>query len=145
MDVIQWVQANVTWVALGAFIVGAITPPIRDWVLRGFLGYILLQITQPSREADRRATAATESGREIREAVGNLEEGLAGDLINEPRARVQVNQSLSVLERRWPDLRDQMHNIVVAADGGNQIMFQDQRQLMRPFVERLRKELGEGP
>jgi len=145
VDVIQWVQANVTWVALGAFIVGAITPPIRDWVLRGFLGYILLQITQPSREADRRATAATESGREIREAVGNLEEGLAGDLINEPRARVQVNQSLSVLERRWPDLRDQMHNIVVAADGGNQIMFQDQRQLMRPFVERLRKELGEGP
>jgi hypothetical protein len=85
-----------------------------------------------------------EREREIREAVGNLEQALATGIRYGTEVGIQLNQAISVIERRWPDLHQRMQTLIYVADQGEPPSIQQQRQLMRPFVERLGRELGEG-
>ncbi len=143
-EALQWLRDNLSLAVIAGIIIAFAIPRVRDWLLVRFLGYAWRRITEPAREAERREALRTESQRELREAVGNLEEGLTTGGQIDNRARVQINQSLSVLERRWPDLKAEIHSVIVAAMDGEPVHLQAQRQLMRPFVERLRRELDEG-
>lgn len=144
MDPVQWVRENVTLTVLAGAVLAYLIPPVRNWLLTRVFGHMWLKITQPTRDAERRAAARQERDRELREAVGVLEQGLATGSAIDSNAGVQINQALSVIERRWPDLQLQIDTVVNAAVDGDALDLQTQRHFMRPFVERLRRELGEG-
>jgi hypothetical protein len=139
-DVIQWVQANVSLVAVLAVLLAFAIPRVRDWLLSRVVGYAWLKITASARAAE--ALAKREGARQerLRDAVESLSEGLS-DSLTSITAHQQIQKAITTLRiERPPELGPDLDKIPGAIQGEEGLRPPQIRALVDPIIAKVRAE-----